>query len=103
MIKRIDYDHGLTADQTYEKACELIPELQKDYGDKMSNPELNWNKPKNKMRFKMVNKGNEFKGVVKLHDRRLQIESDLPWAAILIWGKIEKKIREKLNELFKRS
>ena len=54
------------------------------------------------MKFRMGVKGFDIEGVVKLYDKKLVLEADLPWAAGLFWGKAESKIREFLDDLFRK-
>ena len=97
---KIDYSHNLSRQESYEKINKLIPELQSQYADKISNPVCNWNSEKTKMDFSMEIIGFDVSGNIDLMDRELVMEGDLPLLARPFSDKIEETIKSKLDEIF---
>ena len=65
---RIDYKHNLTKQQSYEKINKLLPELQAQYADKISNPKWSWNSDNSKMDFSMEIMGFDVSGNIDVMD-----------------------------------
>ncbi len=96
---RIDYKHNLTKQQSYEKINKLLPELQAQYADKISNPEWSWNSDNSKMDFSMEIMGFDVSGNIDVMDGKLAMEGDLPLIALPFSEKIEDMITAKLKEI----
>ncbi len=96
---RIDYKHNLTQQQSYEKINKLIPELQAQYADKISNPEWSWNSEKTRMDFSMEVMGFDVSGNIDLMDGELVMEGDLPLLARPFSDKIEETIKTQLKKI----
>jgi hypothetical protein len=96
---RIDYKHNLTKQQSYEKINKLLPELQAQYEDKISNPKWSWNNDNSKMDFSMEIMGFDVSGNIDVMDKKLVMEGDLPLIALPFSEKIEDMITAKLKEI----
>lgn len=96
---RIDYKHNLTKQQSYEKINKLLPELQAQYADKISNPKWSWNSDNSKMDFSMEIMGFDVSGNIDVMDKKLVMEGDLPLIALPFSDKIEDMITAKLKEI----
>lgn len=96
---RIEYKHNFTKQQSYEKINKLLPELQTQYADKISNPEWSWNSDNSKMDFSMEIMGFDVSGNIDVMDSKLTMEGDLPLIALPFSEKIEDMITEKLKEI----
>lgn len=96
---RIDYKHNLTKQQSYEKINKLLPELQAQYADKISNPKWSWNNDNSKMDFSMEIMGFDVSGNIDVMDKKLVMEGDLPLIALPFSEKIEDMITAKLKEI----
>ncbi|MFH1310859.1 MAG: polyhydroxyalkanoic acid system family protein [Nanoarchaeota archaeon] len=96
---RIDYLHNLTIQETYERINKLLPELQEEYSDKISDSQLNWNLDCTQMNFSMKVMGFKTSGQIHLKDKQISLEGKLPFVAKMFGEKIEEMIRKKLDEL----
>ena len=50
---RIDYKHNLTQEEAYRRINTLLTDLQKQYANKINNPQTSWNPKHTKMDYSM--------------------------------------------------
>ena len=96
---KIDYAHKLSNDEAYNRITNLLQELQKQYADKISNPRTSWNKNHTQMDFSIKVMGFNTEGQVYLRQGQVTLEGKIPFMARPFSGKIERMIKEKLEDL----
>lgn len=84
----------LEAFQRLQKAAERI---RADAQEKVKNIEEEWGA--DFVRFAFRTMGMNFKGTVTTADDAVQVDADLPFAAMMFKGKIEQGAREQLQRL----
>lgn len=97
---KIVYNHGLKAEEAYNRIDNLLKNMAEKYADKISNPETRWNSDHSEMDFGVKVMGFGTNGKVYLEDGKITLEGKLPFAARIFKGKIENMVKEQLEELF---
>ena len=97
---RIDYSHGLTQEQAYEKVRGLLLDLQEKHADKISDPRTEWNPEHTVMEYSMAIMGNKTSGRVTLRDGQVSLEGKLPFMVRMFSSRIEEMIRVELDASF---
>lgn len=95
----INYQHNLTSRETYKRINSILPELQKQYADKISNPQISWNTSRTQMDFSVDIMGSKACGHVFLEDGQITLEGELPFIARMFSEEIESMILEQLDDL----
>lgn len=96
---RIDYSHTLGSEEAYRRISKLLSDLQEQYTDKIRSHQLIWNSEHTRMNYSVKILGFGSKGQIILTDGQLRLEGSLPLVARLIRGKIEEKIRSRLDDI----
>ncbi len=96
---RIDYQHNLTQEEAYRRINNLLTDLQKQYADKIRNPQTSWSPEHTRMSYSMEIMGFGTKGEVTLQDGQISLEGKLPFMAKMFSGKIEEMVRKQLDNL----
>ena len=96
---RIDYQHNLAQEEAYGRINNLLTDLQKQYADKISNPQTSWNPEHTRMDYSMEIMGFKTKGQVTLNDGQVSLEGKLPFMAKMFSGKIEEMVKTQLDDL----
>jgi hypothetical protein len=97
---KIHYQHHLTQEEAYKRINKLIPKLQKQYKEDITNPKTEWNDDHTRMEFSVGIKGVDLAGEITLNGKDINLEADVPLIARLFTDQIESLIRGKLDELF---
>lgn len=97
---RIDYQHKLTPEEAYGKINNLLINLQRQYADKISNPQTSWNPEHTRMDYSMEIMGFKTKGQITLKNNQVSLEGKLPLMARIFSGKIEEMIKKQLDDSF---
>ena len=97
---RIDYKHSLSLDEAYNRIADLLQSLQRQYADKVIDPQTIWNPDHTEMGFSMKIMGFKTEGQVDLKEGQITLEGKVPWAARPFSGRIETMIKKRLEELF---
>ena|SRR3989344_7026669 len=97
---KIDYNHNLTQDEAYTRINNLLGELKKKHSEEISNPQMSWNSQHTIMDYSVKIKGFSSSGQITLKEGQVSLEGKLPFAAKIFSGKIERMVREKLDDLF---
>ena len=96
---RIEYQHKLTSEEAYRRISHLLSDLQRKYADKISDPQTRWNSEHTRMDYSMKIMGFSAEGQVTLQNGRVSLEGKIPFMAKMFSGKIEKMVREQLDDL----
>ena len=98
---KIEYRHGASPGEAYEKIDGLLTALERRYGDQVSKARKSWNEAKNRMEFSLEVRGMGLSGDLSLVGDRAVMEIKLPLLARAFSGRIESTMREELDKLFK--
>ena len=96
---RIDYNHNLASGEAYRRISNLLSDLQRQYADKISNPQTSWDKNHTRMDYSMEIMGFSTKGQVTLMDGQVSLEGKLPFMARMFSGRIEEMVRTQLDSI----
>ncbi len=96
---RIEHIYSSTRDHAYKQIDTLLASLQKQHGDKITNPSSSWNDSKDKMEFSFGIYGFTLKGSVQIQDGEVIVEGKVPLLARAFQGKAETLIKGKLEEI----
>jgi hypothetical protein len=88
--------HNLPFDVAKFKIDQLLNDLQKKYAELISNPQKQWQL--NTMNFSFNIMGMPIKGYVQVNELECTLTGNLPLAAQLFRNKIEKIIKEQMQE-----
>lgn len=92
-------DHELTKDEVKSRLERFTEALQSKYQDHVSDLQQHWSGDTLSYGFKTF--GVKLAGDMIVHDDRLAVEGDLPFAAMMFKGKIESEMREQLGRLLR--
>lgn len=93
--------HELTKEEAYQKANKLLAELQRQHQKTIDNARVSWNEDKSEMNFNLEIKGIPVQGIAYLCDGEITIGGEFnDWRAKMFKGKIEKEIRNFLEQNF---
>jgi hypothetical protein len=98
---KIEYEHGLTHTQAYSRLENFRDVLFQMYGSLLQDYEYKWNEDKSMMYFHATARGVTVKGSLRLEERCIIIESDLPFIVRMILNqrRIEELARKQLKKL----
>lgn len=96
---QIQYPHNLKKEEAYRRISNLLPKLQEQYKDDITDPVSEWNEDHTRMKFSLGIRGVDVAGEVRLEDNEVIMEADLPLVARIFSDKIEGLITGKLDEL----
>ena len=98
---KIEYRHGTSPGEAYEKIDGLLTALERRHGGQVSKAQRSWNEAKDKMEFSLEVRGMGLSGDLQLVDDRAIMEIKLPFLARAFSSRIEGTMREELDKLFK--
>jgi putative polyhydroxyalkanoate system protein len=89
--------HNLSQDEARSRLERFADVLQQKYQDKVSDLEQSWEG--DTLRFKFKTYGIQLQGGIAVTDKDLDLNGELPFAAMMFKGKIESEIREQLERI----
>jgi hypothetical protein len=89
--------HPLSQQDAIQKLNGFIDLLRSRYQDQVSGLEQSWDN--NVLSFGFKTYGIQVNGKITVNDHQLDLDGDLPFAAMMFKGKIESSIRDELTRL----
>jgi putative polyhydroxyalkanoate system protein len=89
--------HNLTQQEARSRLERFADVLQQKFQDKVSDLSQTWEGDTLNFRFKTY--GIQLQGGIAVTDKELDLNGDLPFAAMMFKGKIESEIREQLERI----
>lgn len=94
-----ELSHELTKDEVKSRLERFTEALRTKYKDQVSDLDQNWSGDTMSFGFKTM--GVKLSGDMTVHDDRLVVDGELPFAAMMFKGKIESEMREQLGRLLR--
>jgi hypothetical protein len=95
----MEVPHTLSADEAKSRLERMAESLQMRYGDQVKDVTQAW--ADNLLTFGFKTMGMRFDGNVGVEDNRVVVNGDIPFAMMMIKGKIESEIRQQLERLLR--
>ncbi len=89
--------HQLGKEAATERVKKLAEKLNHRYQDQAKDVEHSWDD--STLNFSFRTMGMSFKGALAVEDEAVNIDGDLPFAAMMFKGKIEQSCRDELTKL----
>jgi hypothetical protein len=89
--------HNLPQDEATERLKRLLDFVKDAYKDKYKDLQETWGDNSLTSSFKTL--GFTIKGKVDVETNQIKIDSDLPFAAMMFKGQIEKTLREQITKI----
>jgi hypothetical protein len=93
----INHPHALGLQEAVERLKGRFSSIREDYKDEISSLEEHWNE--SSMSFRLVTRGVTVSGDVAVEPAQVSVDVQLPLVAMLLKGKIESRIRQRLGEI----
>ncbi|MEE9199570.1 MAG: polyhydroxyalkanoic acid system family protein [Dehalococcoidia bacterium] len=97
---KIEYRHGKSAQEAYERIDGLLTALEAQYKDQISDSHRAWNDTNDRMEFGLEAMGQRISGTLSLEGEMAILELKLPLLARMFSGRLERIVREELDKLF---
>jgi hypothetical protein len=92
---KISVDHQLEKDEAVERLKGLFEKVKNKFGDQIKDLQEEWNE--NALKFGFSTYGFNIKGDMAVEEGQVNLDGNLPFAAMMFKGKIEKEVRETLE------
>ena len=89
--------HTLDPAEAGQRLKGLLAKIKEKHGDKFSNLKEEWGETSGTFSFSTY--GFNVKSSVKVEQGQVKVDSELPFAAMMFKGKIEKEVRDTLNRV----
>ena len=89
--------HKLTKEEAQRRIQELLPKMKSDFAGQVKDLREEWNGNKGKFSFTAM--GFSVSGTLTVNDSTVDLDGDLPFAALLFKGKIKSVIEEKAQQI----
>lgn len=89
--------HTLSQVEAHSRLERFAEVLQQKYQDKVSDLSQSWEG--DTLNFSFKSYGIQLKGGIAVNDKDLELNGELPFAAMMFKGKIESEIREQLERI----
>ena len=93
----LETPHALGQDEALRRLKEKFDSARSQYGGEVKNLNEEWTD--HTLNFSFSAMGMGVSGTVKVEDRAVKLDAELPFAAMLFKGAIESRIREELGDL----
>lgn len=97
---KLEYRHGVSAQEAYKRIDGLLTALQGKYSDQIESPDKSWNDSHDRMDFSLKVLGQHISGNLALNGDRAVLDVKLPLLARVYSGRLEKMVVEQLDQLF---
>lgn len=94
---KISVPHKLNQEDAKSRVMNLIGSLKGQFGSQVSNVQENWNGNNGNFSFSAM--GMSVKGLISVGSNEVNLEGDLPIAALPFKGTIENTIKDKLSAM----
>ncbi len=94
---KLSVPHNLTKENAIERLRKMTEQIKKQYGNMVQNLSESWADDSGSFSFTVM--GFDVSGKVKVEDREVNMQGQIPIAALAFKGKIESVIRDKMTEL----
>lgn len=89
--------HNLTRQQAAERLKNMAEQLKKQYGNMVQNLKETWSGEAGNFSFTVM--GFDVSGMINVEDHEVNMDGQIPFAALAFKGRIESVLREKMTEL----
>lgn len=90
-------DHNLGKAEAKERLNSLLDNVRQKYGDQIGGLEQSWTAD-DTLSYVLTTYGFRISGTLVVHEDRVDLAGDLPFAAMMFKGKIESSIRAELEK-----
>jgi predicted NBD/HSP70 family sugar kinase len=94
---KIVVPHTLTTEEAMGRIQNLLTEIKRDYGDRVSDLKEQWTGDRGEFSFRAM--GFAVSGTLQARPGEVVLEGTYPWAAAPFKGKIESMIRDRATQL----
>lgn len=92
---QVNVSHGLGKEQAIERLRLFVQKIAEHYKEHVSKMEGNW--AENVLTFALTTYGFAISGTMTVNDTAAHIDGQLPFAALIFKGKIEKAIADEIR------
>jgi hypothetical protein len=96
---KMSIQHNLPREKAIERLKNMTEQIKKQYGNMVQNLSESWSNDTGSFSFTVM--GFDVSGNVKVEDREVKLDGQIPIAALAFKGRIESVIRDKMTELLK--
>lgn len=89
--------HSLSQEEATQRLQEFLPRVRQHYGNHVSNVQESWND--NQLDFSFTTFGFDIAGSMLVTASQVVFNGTIPFAAMMVKGKVESAIREELGKL----
>lgn len=93
----IEVPHTLGQQEASQRLQGYLEKVKERYGAQVSNLTDAWNG--NTLNFGFTTFGFNIKGAVNVHEDKVALDGDIPFAAMMFKGKIEQEVRDQLAKV----
>ena len=93
----VSVPHNLSADEAIRRIKNLVGDMKKQFGDRVTDLKEEWSGNNGQFAFKAM--GFDVSGTVQVDAGEVRIQGDLPFAASMFKGRIESTIQERARQL----
>lgn len=93
----VSVQHGLGQATARQRVESFLESVLRDYAEHVSNMDGQWTE--NRLAFRFVTSGLSISGLLEVEERLVAVSGPLPLAAVLFRGRIERQIRDELQQL----
>lgn len=94
---KIEVPHQLSEDEAMRRIQNLLTDIKRDYGDRVTDLEESWTGSGGQFSFRAM--GFSVSGTLRVTPGAVELTGDYPFAARPFKGKIEGMIRERAEQL----
>jgi len=94
---KMSVPHQLTRQQAADRLKNMAEQIKKQYGNMVQNLNESWTGETGNFSFTVM--GFDISGKVQVEENEVNMDGQIPFAALAFKGKIESVIREKMTEL----
>lgn len=92
-------DHALSRDEAAERVRRLVEFAKAQYGHQVSNLSETWEEHAVEFAFSVM--GMSTTGKLRVEETHVEIDSKLPFAAVMLRGRIEEAIKSQLGRILR--
>jgi hypothetical protein len=96
---KMSVPHNLSREEALERLKNMTEQIKKQYGNMVQNLSESWTGNTGAFSFRVM--GFDVSGNVHVEDREVNVEGQIPLAALAFKGRIESVLRDKMTELLR--
>ena len=89
--------HSLSQEEAMQRLKEFLPRVRQHYGSHISNVQESWKE--HELDFSFTTFGFDIAGQMLVTASQVVFNGTIPFAAMMVKGKVEKAVREELGKL----